>query len=121
MNFNQLIAGQLCYLSGPISGLDKEVAIERFKRAEEICKRNGAAAVFNPLNIHRQRNRKEWTYHQHMLADLHTLTTNHKSDGLPSYVLVRLPGWSTSEGAKVEDAVAAVCGIERYDIPVTEW
>lgn len=121
MPFAQAVAGRLCYLSGPISGLDPEKCAARFAEADAICRRNGAAGTFNPMDPRVQSRRAGWTRAQHMLADAHALTTSHTGDGEPSYILVRLPGWSASAGARMEDALAGECGVERYDLPVTEW
>ncbi|HAM15898.1 MAG TPA: hypothetical protein DCP91_08590 [Eggerthellaceae bacterium] len=121
MPFAQAVAGRLCYLSGPIAGLDPEKCAARFAEADAICRRNGAAGTFNPMDPKRQMARAGWTRAQHMLADVHALTTSHKGDGTPSYTLVRLPGWSRSDGAQLEADVAIACGMEVYDLPVTEW
>lgn len=119
--FAQAVAGRICYLSGPITGLEPSACANRFGQAERICMRRGARGVFNPMDATLQEHRNGWTRAHHMLADLHVLTTSHASGGNPSYVLVRLPGWSQSEGAQLETDVAIQCGIEVYDIPVTEW
>ena len=116
IGLSQAVAGRIAYLSGPISGLDPAYASEAFASAERACRKAGAAAVFNPMDDRRQANRKGWTHAQHMCADLHAMTHHHKGDGVPDYVLVRLPGWSASRGATIEDAVAAAIGMERYDL-----
>lgn len=117
MRFSQQVAGRVVYLSGPISGIDPEIAQRRFARAEKVCMEEGAAAVFNPLDPRTVAAREGWDYGRHMLADLHRLTASHTPDGDPTFVLVRLPGWSASRGASLETAVAEACGIEAYDLP----
>lgn len=115
MDFKAYVAGRLVYLSGPISDVDG--AGELFARGERTLRRMGAASVCNPMAPRTQERRKGWTHEMHMLADIHALTTSHKGDGTPSYVLVSLPGWTASAGAKTERAVAEACGLECYDLP----
>ena len=101
------IKGRRVYISGMIT--NNQDAAAEFARAHKWCRDHGAAEVFNPMAAGVQVKRPNWTHEQHMLADLHFLTSGHYD------LLLQLPGWTFSGGAQLESAVADMCGIERAD------
>ena len=98
------------FLSGPMSGIDHYNAPE-FTRAHAICKEAGASFIFNPA--------KEWldgddtkSHEYYLRTCVHELTKERFEDYDPFYdILVQLPEWKNSEGAKTETIVANACGI----------
>ena len=101
------IKGRRVYISGAITNNPEAAA--QFARAHKWLIDEGAADVFNPMAAGVQVRRPGWTHEQHMLADLHMLTSGHFD------LLLQLPGWTTSGGAQLERAVADMCGIERQE------
>lgn len=105
--------GKTVFLSGPMTGkLDFNRAA--FAQAESRLMELGAAAVFNPAKDAPAEG-DEKPHAHYMLDTLHRLTQHGKVDGFnrPRFdVLVALPGWSQSAGARIEVDVAFSCGIE---------
>lgn len=99
--------GKRVYISGMIT--NNPHAAQEFARAHKWCIEHGAAEVFNPMAAAVQVKRPGWSHEQHMLADIHVLTSGRWD------VLLQLPGWTLSGGAQLESAVADMCGIERED------
>ena len=93
------------YLSGKISGLEKEVYEAQFYRAEQFYKGCGFDVV-NPCRISDAilKNNPNAGYEDFMQADLKALADcTHIS---------MLEGWETSNGAKREKAEAQRLGLE---------
>ena len=93
------------YLSGKITGREKEDYTRQFARAESFYK-TGGFDVVNPVAIGEEILRKnpkaEWS--DFMKADLEALKTcTH---------IALLEGWEESEGAKTEKAEAEKMGLE---------
>ena len=93
------------YLSGKITGLDKEVYSRQFERAETFYKTSGFDVV-NPVKIGEEvlkiNPKAEWQ--DFMQEDLKALRTcTH---------IVLLEGWEESKGAKMEKAEAEKMGLE---------
>jgi len=93
------------YLSGKITGLDKEVYTRRFERAETFYKTSGFDVV-NPVKIGEEvlkiNPKAEWQ--DFMIRDLEALKTcTH---------IALLEGWEESRGAKMEKAEAEKMGLE---------
>ena len=93
------------YLSGKITGLDKEVYSRQFERAESFYK-TGGFDVVNPVKIGEEvlkiNPKAEWQ--DFMIRDLEALRTcTH---------IVLLEGWEESKGAKMEKAEAEKLGLE---------
>lgn len=105
-----IIRNKRVFLSGPMSGYDYYNAPE-FTRAHAICKEAGAFSVFNPAE--EWLNGDETKSHEYYLRTcVHELTRELPMDYNPVYdVVVQLPGWENSEGAKTEAIVASACGI----------
>ena len=93
------------YLSGKITGLDKEVYSRQFERAETFYK-TGGFDVVNPVKIGEEvlkiNPKAEWQ--DFMIRDLEALRTcTH---------IALLEGWEDSKGAKMEKAEAEKMGLE---------
>ena len=101
------------YLSGPMSG-KPDWNRAAFAKAERACRIAGATFVFNPATAAPQgldtRGRAWW-----MLKDIHELTRPGQ-DGSFYDLVLQLPGWEISRGAKFEQACAVVCGIDVMEI-----
>ena len=93
------------YLSGKITGLDKEVYTKQFARAENFYKAGGFDVV-NPVVIGEVvlKNNPNAKWEDFMKEDLKALRTcTH---------IVLLEGWEESKGAKMEKAEAEKMGLE---------
>ena len=93
------------YLSGKITGLDKEVYSRQFERAETFYKTSGFD-VINPVKIGEEILKKNpsATWNDFMKEDLQALKTcTH---------IALLEGWEESKGAKMEKAEAEKLGLE---------
>ena len=93
------------YLSGKITGLEKEVYSRQFARAETFYKTSGFDVV-NPVKIGEEvlkiNPKAEWQ--DFMIRDLEALRTcTH---------IALLEGWEESKGAKMEKAEAEKLGLE---------
>ena len=93
------------YLSGKITGLNKEDYTRQFARAESYYKTSGFDVV-NPVKIGEEvlkiNPKAEWQ--DFMIRDLEALRTcTH---------IALLEGWEESKGAKVEKAEAEKLGLE---------
>ena len=93
------------YLSGKITGLDKEVYSRQFERAESFYKTSGFD-VINPVKIGEEilKQNPSATWEDFMQKDLEALKTcTH---------IALLEGWEESKGAKMEKAEAEKLGLE---------
>ena len=93
------------YLSGKITGLDKEVYTRQFERAETFYKTSGFD-VINPVKIGEEvlKQNPSAKWEDFMQKDLEALRTcTH---------IVLLEGWEESKGAKMEKAEAEKLGLE---------
>ena len=93
------------YLSGKITGREKEDYTRQFARAESFYK-TGGFDVVNPVKIGEEvlkiNTKAEWQ--DFMIRDLEALRTcTH---------IVLLEGWEESKGAKMEKAEAEKIGLE---------
>ena len=110
------VKGKNVFLSGPMSGLD-HFNVGEFAKANAIVKEAGAVKVYDPaieyLNGDKRRGHEWW-----MRRRIGELTKFGKSIVIPDMmypfyeVLVSLPGWEDSEGARLEREVALACGME---------
>ena len=93
------------YLSGKITGREKEDYTRQFARAESFYK-TGGFDVVNPVKIGEEilKQNPSATWNDFMQEDLKALRTcTH---------IVLLEGWEESKGAKVEKAEAEKLGLE---------
>ncbi|MBR2684047.1 MAG: DUF4406 domain-containing protein [Atopobiaceae bacterium] len=114
------IEGKNAFLSGPMTGLPKWNK-EAFAKAEERLYVLGAEWVFNPATDAPKTDFDPYGHDYWMACTLHELTTlpHHRADSgfSPVYdVLVLLPGWEASEGARTERMVAEAIGIEIAEL-----
>ena len=106
------IEGKSVFLSGPVSDPVRECEWNRFLAAERTCLRMWAKFVFNPL----RGVTAQATHEEAMSVCLAELTARHltpSGDGRETVydLLVSLPGWEGSAGARLERAVAEAIGI----------
>lgn len=110
------LCGKIVYLSGPVSGLDREDCVARFGMAREACLKAGAVYVYDPMEVVP----KDSTHEDAMALCLNGLTACRPLSGgdvMRGYdVLVSLPMWERSDGATMERAVADACGIACVDL-----
>jgi hypothetical protein len=82
------------YLSGKITGLNHEVALQKFKDAEISAKKHGIEVV-NPMTLNHNHD-KSWE--AYMLEDIKYLF---ECDGI-----YMLENWTDSKGARIEHNIA---------------
>ena len=93
------------YLSGKITGLDKEVYTRQFERADSFYKTSGFD-VINPVKIGEEvlKQNPSAKWEDFMQKDLEALKTcTH---------IALLEGWEESKGAKMEKTEAEKLGLE---------
>jgi len=98
----------IAYLSGPMTGLP-DLNYPAFQFAAERLRAEGVQ-VISPHEI-TPPGAGPWSWEAHMRADLAALLT--------AEVIVMLPGWETSRGARLEKAVADALGLV-VDYSLTE-
>lgn len=91
------------YISGPISGLDKEECIKRFDEIEKMLSDDGFR-VFNPLKNGLP---FDADTHSHMRRDLNILTNEED----PFDYIFMMKRWTHSAGCYKEFENAIACGI----------
>ena len=89
------------YISGPMSGLEREHYLEIFKRAEQSLRSQGYTKVVNPIRVWACR--WPWLYRivGYRLTLLYDLWLLMQCDQI-----YKLPGWRDSRGANIESCVA---------------
>ena len=101
-------SNKTCQLCGPVTGRPRHEAEADFMDAAAALMAAGARSVWNPM-VHVS---PDATHEQAMLRCLGALTMRDEDGSAHVGALVTLPGWETSEGARLEAAVARACGIE---------
>ena len=97
------------YISGPMSGLEREQYLEIFRRAEQSLRTHGYSKVVNPIRVWVCRHPWLWkvlagitsentAYNLTLLYDLWLL--------MRCDMIYKLPGWRDSRGANIESCVA---------------
>ena len=89
------------YISGPMSGLEREHYLEIFKLAEQSLRAHGYTKVVNPIRVWACR--WPWLYRivGYRLTLLYDLWLLMRCD-----LIYKLPGWQQSRGANIESCVA---------------
>ena len=106
------VRGRRVYLSGPMTGI-KDWNKPAFKEAERKLLSLGIVTAYNPTDfiaiLSEAPHEVSMFYSIHFMMQLGNLHHPY----LPYYeVLVSLPGWEQSAGARLERDVAVACGIE---------
>lgn len=105
----------LVYISGPMSSVQREQYVARFKLAEKILRSQGYTRIVNPVNV--------WTcrfpwlfrvvgYKLTLFYDLWMLTRCQR--------IYKMPGWRQSRGANIESCVAYHFGVFGLAMPARE-
>ena len=89
------------YISGPMSGLDRWLYMEMFRRAEQSLRSHGYHKIVNPIRVWTCR--WPWLYKVfgYRLTLLYDLWLLMRCDQI-----YKLPGWQQSKGANIESCVA---------------
>lgn len=106
------VKGKSVFLSGPMSGLE-HFNVDEFAKAHDVLRKAGASTVYDPAIEYLRSEVGSTTSHAvWMRRCISELTgTVRRYD-----VLVSLPGWKRSRGARLERKVAKACGIEVCDL-----
>lgn len=98
------------YISGQVTGIDRDECVERFRKAEELLEADGFKVV-NPMRT--MMGRWPWLYKLvgYRLTLLYDLWLLMGCDRI-----YKMPGWKDSKGANVESCVAFHFG--AYTLPV---
>ena len=115
------VKGCNVYLSGPMTGIE-DFNRKEFNDAAKYVKRLGASCIYNPAeNISYLVNKShEYCMYCSLNALIKRLVcicgTKVTDDGAFYDVLVSLPCWQDSAGARLEREVAEACGIEVCEL-----
>lgn len=104
------MASKICYLSGGMSGI-KDFNFPAFNDAATKLRADGWH-VFNPAENFD--GRTDLARNVYMTADFKHLLSVADDPGFETRGIVMLPGWSGSQGARVEVAMALEMGLEMY-------
>ncbi len=94
------------YISGPISGLDREEYLRRFNAAEQALRKEGYINIVNPTRLLPCRFPSLYKllgYRITLFYDLWVLTRCQR--------IYKMPGWRASRGAQIESCVAYHFGV----------
>lgn len=91
------------YISGKITGLEENEAIDLFSKAEEALMEKGHETI-NPFTINHESHDKSW--HGYMRADVKALCD--------CEAIYMLSNWTDSKGAIIEHTIAMHLGIKVY-------
>lgn len=111
------IEGKYVFLAGPMTGIE-HYNVDGFAIAHAICKEHGAKGVFNPAAMWLRETAAESarkTHKDYLASTIRELTMRDYGETLYD-VVVLLPGWAESDGARTEYEVARACGIECIDL-----
>lgn len=104
------------FLSGPMSDDPETYHACDFIEAHVKLKKLGARVVYDPLFEWLREEGKTGSHEHYMLICIRELVSERfcfePDSSEPAYdLLVQLPGWDASEGARTEYEVAKACGI----------
>ena len=108
------VRGRRVYLSGPMTGLP-DWNRAAFDEAEKrlVCEPFDVMGAYNPAD--QIDDMRPLSHEKAMYLSMHSLMSMDVAGSrfVPYYeVLVSLPGWEKSAGARLEREVATACGIE---------
>lgn len=119
------VKGKNVYLSGPMTGIDR-FNVEAFAAAHAELKMFGVGYVFNPAIRYLVMGADKLAEMEHedfMLDTIHELTMRERRSQewvrtLPRKydMVLTLPGWQKSPGAKAEVYAARACGIPVHEL-----
>lgn len=104
------MSSKTCYLSGPMSGLP-DFNFPAFNDCAAKLRADGWH-VFNPAENFD--GRTDLARNVYMTADFKHLLSVADDPGFEVRAIIMLPGWSGSQGARVEVAMALEMGLEMY-------
>ena len=117
------VNGKRVFLSGPMTG-KPAYGVAEFAAAHEKLVGMGAAMVYDPAYqwyVDMANGKPTLDHEEYMRRTLTELTGAERDDGSRYYdVLVQLPEWYDSDGAKVECDVASAIGIEVCELEEVE-
>lgn len=102
------LSNRRVFLSGPMTGIE-HYNVGAFCEAHAALKERGVSTIYNPAM--RWLNTPEARAKGMSHADWMRVCVNELTKGWYD-LLVQLPGWHDSDGAKTEFEVAMACGIE---------
>ena len=105
------VEGKNVFLSGPMTGLPHWNR-KAFMRADKLIKTFDAAYIYNPAKHIKEL--EGFSHGMCMRVSLQNLCS--LKNPLVYDVLVSLPGWENSVGARIEREVAKACGMEVCNI-----
>lgn len=94
------------YVSGKITGIDWDVAYEKFEKAEykAISTLGGIEKLINPMKLHPKEPKRSWEHY--MAVDVCEL--------LCCNAIYMMSCWGSSKGARVEYAIAKELGMQIF-------
>lgn len=107
------------FLSGPMTGIES-YNVDAFLSAHKTLKLLGVRYVFDPAIEWLSSSGPTRDHAYYMLRAIGELTNNDGYGQADYDLLVSLPGWENSNGARVERIVANACGIETCDLSEVE-
>ena len=119
------VRGKNVFLSGPMTGCDHNGTLA-FMDAHERLNSLGARSVYDPAyeryrEISDGEEEHDHAYYMRKCIQMLTCSDMHKDFlGCHFDVLVSLPGWQSSEGAKLERDVAEAIGVPCVDFTEVE-
>lgn len=121
---SNMVKGRTVFLSGPMSGIDN-YNVGAFADAHAILLKMGAHKVFDPAVEYltdRESQDGNKTHAYWLRKCIHELTEpmgnfwGDQETKSKYSILVSLPGWEDSEGARTERTVAEACGMKVADL-----
>lgn len=92
------------YISGPVTGLEYSEASENFRNCAKLVESTGKYEAVNPL----EGEPEGLTWEQYMRRDIKKLMDCDR--------IISMPGWTGSEGAKMERELALSLGIKPISL-----
>ena len=107
------------YISGRMSGVDRDVYLEQFSKAERLLRQKGYTRIVNPIHIWACRwlwiyKMLEWLFGKEMayrIVLFYDLWLLMRCDAI-----CLLPGWQRSRGASIENTFAAQYDLDHINL-----
>jgi hypothetical protein len=94
------------YISGKITGLDIEEAMQNFEDAEVMLNKLNFDTIFNPFKVCKDLDPNTATWDDYMIKNIEVLL---KCDSI-----FMLSNWEDSKGARLEFDIAKSLGVKIY-------